>query len=65
MKLIENKMPMIIALCKKHKVNNLFVFGSILTDKFNSESDIQIILDLIKNDTINFKPIKSISYDQR
>ena len=31
----------------------------------NSESDIQIILDLIKNDTINFKPIKSISYDQR
>lgn len=30
-----------------------------------SENDIKIILDLIKDGTINFKLIKSISYDQR
>ena len=30
-----------------------------------SENDIKIILDLIKDGTINFRPIKSISYDQR
>lgn len=30
-----------------------------------SENDIKIILDLIKDDTINFRLIKSISYDQR
>lgn len=30
-----------------------------------SENDIKIILDLIKDGTINFRLIKSISYDQR
>ena len=54
MKLIENKIPMIIALCKKHKVNNLFVFGSILTDKFNSESDIDFIVKFNKNEIIDY-----------
>ena len=33
-------MGQIIALCKKHKVVQLFVFGSILTDKFNKDSDV-------------------------
>ena len=35
MKLIENNIQKIVALCKKYKVNKLFVFGSILTDRFN------------------------------
>lgn len=33
-------MKEIETLCKKHKVTRLFVFGSILTDRFNEESDI-------------------------
>ena len=33
-------MAQIIALCEKHKVLQLYVFGSILTDKFNKESDV-------------------------
>ncbi len=34
MKLIENDIQNIIVLCKKYKVNKLFVFGSILTHYF-------------------------------
>ena len=40
MKLIRRNMAQIIALCEKHKVLQLYVFGSILTDKFNKDSDV-------------------------
>ncbi len=40
MKLIEMNMDKIIALCKKYKVARLWVFGSILTPRFNDESDV-------------------------
>ena len=33
-------MDRIIALCKKYKVAKLWVFGSILTDRFNDDSDV-------------------------
>ncbi len=45
MKLIELNMEQIAALCKKYKVSKLFAFGSILTDKFNSESDVDLLVD--------------------
>lgn len=48
MKLIENNIQKIIALCKKHKVNKLFVFGSILTDRFNKNSDVDLIVSFNK-----------------
>ena len=40
MKLIELNMDKIIALCKKYKVEKLWVFGSILTPRFNDQSDV-------------------------
>ena len=43
MKLIENNIQKIVALCKKYKVNKLFVFGSILTDLFNEDSDVDLV----------------------
>lgn len=39
--------PEIIKLCKEHKVKNLYAFGSVLTDKFNDESDIDLIVDFV------------------
>ena len=48
MKLIENNMLKIIALCKKHKVGKLFVFGSILTNRFNENSDVDMVVDFDK-----------------
>ena len=48
MKLIESNRQKIIALCKKHKVGKLFVFGSILTDRFNEDSDVDMVVDFDK-----------------
>lgn len=40
MKLIKKNMAQIVALCEKHKVKQLCVFGSVLTNSFNKDSDI-------------------------
>jgi len=32
-------------LCRTHKVKSLYAFGSVLTDKFNEDSDIDLIVD--------------------
>lgn len=48
MKLIENNIQKIIDLCKKHKVHKLLVFGSILTNRFNEKSDVDLIVDFNK-----------------
>ena len=45
MNLIELNMRRILALCRKHRVRTLSVFGSILTDKFNDSSDVDMLVD--------------------
>ena len=45
MNLIESNIDAIMLLCSKHKVNKLFVFGSILKDSFNKDRDIDLIVD--------------------
>ena len=45
MTIIEKNRDKIIALCDKHRVARLFVFGSVLTDKFNKNSDIDLLVD--------------------
>jgi predicted nucleotidyltransferase len=37
----------IAKLCETHKVKSLYVFGSILGDNFNKDSDIDLIVDFI------------------
>ncbi len=32
-------------LCETHKVKSLYAFGSVLTDRFNKESDIDLMVD--------------------
>lgn len=54
MKLIEKNIPKIIDLCKKHKVHKLFVFGSILTNRFNDNSDIDLVVDFKKGEIIDY-----------
>jgi len=51
MKLIELNLHRISELCKKYKVKTLSVFGSILTDRFNDESDVDLLVDF--NSEIN------------
>ncbi|MDE7402663.1 MAG: nucleotidyltransferase domain-containing protein [Muribaculaceae bacterium] len=50
MNLIESNMQHIIDLCRKHKVKTLAVFGSILTERFNDRSDVDLLVNF---DTTN------------
>ncbi len=45
MNLVEINIDKIRALCSKHKVGRLFVFGSVLTSRFKNDSDIDFIVD--------------------
>ncbi|MDP2237619.1 MAG: nucleotidyltransferase domain-containing protein [Bacteroidales bacterium] len=47
-------MDKIRALCYKHRVAKLFVFGSVLTDNFNKSSDIDLIVDFSEIDLIDY-----------
>ncbi len=40
MHLITDNIQKIIALCRKYRVKSLYVFGSILTNRFNENSDV-------------------------
>lgn len=44
MKLIQKHISQIVALCEKHKVESLYVFGSILTERFDKNSDIDFVV---------------------
>lgn len=41
-------------LCERYKVKSLYVFGSILTDKFNIDSDIDLVVDFANIEIENY-----------
>jgi uncharacterized protein len=45
MKVIEKYINDISKLCSTYKVKQLYAFGSILTDKFDANSDVDLIVD--------------------
>lgn len=53
MKLIELNLQRIIDICRKHRVKSLAVFGSILTDRFNDSSDVDMLIDFEDYDRDN------------
>ena len=48
--IIKNKISDIDILCRRHKVAQLFAFGSVCTDKFNKDSDIDFLVSFHKNE---------------
>lgn len=54
MELIDNNINKIKALCEKHKVTKLFVFGSVLTNRFNENSDIDFVVDFNKKNITDY-----------
>lgn len=54
MKLIEINLQTIFDLCRRYKVDKLFVFGSILTPHFNQDSDVDMV--------VNFKELPLEDY---
>ena len=49
MKLIERHIQAILELCMKYKVKALYVFGSILTARFNADSDVDFAVSFDKS----------------
>lgn len=43
--LVDENIDKIKSICEKHKVAKLFVFGSVLTEKFCKSSDIDFLVD--------------------
>ena len=44
MSIIEQNIDKLIELCLDHRVNELYIFGSVLKDKFNDSSDIDFLV---------------------
>lgn len=54
MKLIELNLQQIFDLCRLHKVKTLAVFGSILTERFNDHSDVDLLVNFEQIDPDKF-----------
>jgi len=52
--IIDNNIDKIKDICKKHNINSLFAFGSVLNEKFNDKSDIDLL--------VSFKPLEFGEY---
>ena len=54
MNLIERNIDTVIILCKQHKVKELYIFGSILTPRFNETSDIDFLVKFDNVDILEY-----------
>jgi|ERR1019366_25867 predicted nucleotidyltransferase len=45
----QKELPKVIELFKKHKIKNAYAFGSVVTDKFNPQSDVDLIINFQDN----------------
>jgi uncharacterized protein len=54
MEIIEQNTGRLIELCVSHKVGQLYVFGSALTNQFNESSDIDLL--------VQFTPVNLLEY---
>jgi uncharacterized protein len=52
--LLDNYKNILNDLCQQNKVRTLYVFGSVLTDNFNENSDIDLIVDIESDDPLNY-----------
>ena len=54
MNLIDVNKDKLIELCNKHKVKELYLFGSILTEKFNDTSDIDLLIQFHQIELLDY-----------
>lgn len=51
---LDNYISSLKNLCQQNKVKSLYVFGSVLNDKFNDQSDIDLVVDIDSNDPFDY-----------
>jgi predicted nucleotidyltransferase len=52
--ILDNYKTPIFNFCKQNNVKTLSVFGSVLTEKFNAQSDIDMVVELLDSDPIQY-----------
>lgn len=52
--ILDNYQTSISKLCEDHKVKSLYAFGSVLTDNFGNQSDIDLIVDFEYQDVLDY-----------
>ncbi|MDB5129082.1 nucleotidyltransferase domain-containing protein [Mucilaginibacter sp.] len=51
---LQKHITQINQLCNLHKVRSLFAFGSVITNNFNINSDIDLVVDIDSNDPLDY-----------
>jgi uncharacterized protein len=54
MNLIEQHKDKLFELCENHKVKELYLFGSALTDQFDSASDIDLLIQFYQVELLDY-----------
>jgi hypothetical protein len=54
MNFLNQHIEQIIRLCELNNVSSLFAFGSVITDKFTINSDIDLVVEIDDNDPISY-----------
>ena len=54
MNLIDINKDKVIELCNKHKVKELYLFGSMLTEKFTEKSDIDLLIQFHQIELLDY-----------
>jgi uncharacterized protein len=54
MKLIDTHRDSLFELCDKHKVKELYLFGSVLTERFQDSSDIDMLIQFYQVDLLEY-----------
>lgn len=54
MNILNYHIEQIKKLCELNKVSTLFVFGSVITDKFRPDSDIDMVVEIEDTDPISY-----------
>ena len=54
MNLLDQHIDQIIKLCETNSVKSLFAFGSVTTNKFKPDSDIDLVVEIDDNDPLSY-----------
>ena len=54
MKLIDSNKDKLFELCEKHRVKELYLFGSVLNENFNDTSDVDLLVQFHQMDLMDY-----------
>ena len=52
--ILKNQLDTIRSLCERYRVKTLYVFGSVLTPNFDTHSDIDLFVDFLDQDALQY-----------